>query len=770
MTSLATSHLLPSAFRVARVLAGVVLFFASNASAQAIHPLQAATPKAVSLTVSGGVSLGTYEAGFLYYSGTSSQGERAVDLRLVTGASAGSLNALLAIMATCGVDASTPGQSFFWDIWVPIGFNDLFIPTSTTPLGVFSRDALERRASHIEQAWNRGLDRSCDVVLGVSTTRLSPRALQAANGRLDLPRLEEKFAIRIQGRGPGRPPRATNYTTREGRRLELLLETDEQGEIPFANLRELLLASMSFPIAFPPQPLRTCAPKASAKPGICLPSEARRELFIDGGVFDNTPLRLAVGLARDGLRETADGKLEWRPVPQPDTRTTPPGIAFAFIDPDATEYPIAPPQEGTRPVSLPGTLAELLAAFVDTARSKELAMLLEEEPEIAKRLTLPRRHFPAAGAPLFAFLGFFEKSFRVFDFYLGMYDARRMMDDAFREGRTSSEKPRAAAMDGIGGWQPFACMSAVYDSLPSAEQACQGEALEDFRALLQMSLDQLYDACSKSAGTVPPGTWRNAHCDRAIAGQAPPHVPGLQPNEWPDWKQSKDESELAYSMRLLGAYGFGFQDLGVPKGQGGQAVLRIRHALGTAAHRLAAVQPAADKPTVRFASKLAVDSISYEPQRLSLHITMGPTASEIGLSVGASAMPLSSGLRFAGAIGFRGLEDVLSSGNSGDPFGVALTGGLEFQPPSGQTFLSQSRLALRAGWLFSSNDHYGTSSCPAGGASYVTACSRPVVQGLVGITFLEFLRAQLVGEWYPSTEGRKTLWSVAPGIGLELGF
>ncbi|MBN9684225.1 patatin-like phospholipase family protein [Corallococcus sp. NCSPR001] len=757
-------------FLVARVLAGALLLLASNASAQASPLVQTAGPKAVSLTVSGGVSLGTYEAGFLYYAGTSSQGERAVDLRLVTGASAGSLNALLAIMATCGVDASTPGQSLFWDIWVPIGFNDLFVPTSTTPLGVLSREALERRASHVEQAWSRGLDRSCDVVLGVSTTRLSPRALQAANGRLDLPRLEEKFAIRIQGRGPGRPPRATNYTTREGRRLELLLETDDQGEIPFANLRELLLASMSFPIAFPPQPLRTCAPKASAKPGVCRPSEAQREFFIDGGVFDNTPLRLAVGLARDGLRETTDGKLEWRPIPQPDTRTTPPGIAFAFLDPDATEYPIAPPQEGTRPVSLPGTLAELLAAFVDTARSKELAMLLEEEPEIAKRLTLPRRHFPAAGAPLFAFLGFFEKSFRVFDFYLGMYDARRMMDDAFREGRTQAERPRAAAMDGIGGWQPFACMSAVYDSLPSAEQVCQGEALEDFRALLQMSLDQLYDACSRSAGTFPPGTWRNAHCDRAIAGQPPPHVPGLQPNAWPDWKQGKEESELAYSMRLLGAYGFGFQDLGVPKGQGDQAVLRIRHALGTAAHRLAAVQPAADKPTVRFASKLAVDSISYEPQRLSLHITMGPTESELGLSVGASETPLSSGLRFAGALGFRGLEDVLSSGSNSDPFGVIVVGGLEFQPRAEQTFLSQSRLALRAGWLFSAKDGYGTSLCTNRGASHVTACSRPVVQGLVGITFLEFLRAQVVGEWYPGSSSRKTLWSVAPGIGLEIGL
>ncbi|NOK22328.1 hypothetical protein [Corallococcus carmarthensis] len=53
----------------------------------------------------------------------------------------------------------------------------------------------------------------------------------------------------------------------------------------------------------------------------------------------------------------------------------------------------------------------------------------------------------------------------------------------------------------------------------------------------------------------------------------------------------------------------------------------------------------------------------------------------------------------------------------------------------------------------------------------MTACSRPVVKGLVGITFLEFLRAQLVGEWYPAGTGsRKTLWSVAPGIGLELGL
>ncbi|WP_301340474.1 hypothetical protein [Corallococcus exercitus] len=40
----------------------------------------------------------------------------------------------------------------------------------------------------------------------------------------------------------------------------------------------------------------------------------------------------------------------------------------------------------------------------------------------------------------------------------------------------------------------------------------------------------------------------------------------------------------------------------------------------------------------------------------------------------------------------------------------------------------------------------------------------------MGITFLEFLRAQVVGEWLPGSSSRKTLWSVALGIGLELGL
>ncbi|WP_246137041.1 patatin-like phospholipase family protein [Myxococcus llanfairpwllgwyngyllgogerychwyrndrobwllllantysiliogogogochensis] len=749
-------------------LACALLLATAPAKSQPMDP-EAAPPSAVSLTVSGGVSLGVYEAGFLYYALASSRGSQRVDLRLLTGASAGSLNSLLAVLAACGVEAPSPEKSLFWRTWIPIGFDRLFLPSSTTPLGMFSREWLERGAAGIEEAWNQGVSPSCDVVLGVSTTRAEPRVLWAANGRLSLPRIEEKFAIRIQGRGPGKAPRATNYTTPGSRRLEPLLVTDAQGEIPFEHLRNLILASMSFPVAFPPHSLPTCESNSSTTtPAVCPLSEAKTARFIDGGIFDNAPLRLAVGLARDGLRPV-DGKLKWRDVPTPGVRDTPKGIAFAFVDPDATEYPVQLPAESQAEAeSLPAELAGLVAALVDTARSKELSMLLEEEPEIARHLVVPRRHFPAASAPLFAFLGFFETEFRTFDFYLGMYDARRMLEDV-SAGTARFADPLGEPTEEPGGWAPFTCMRAVYDGASDATRACQGDAMADFRALLQVSLDQLYFACSTARKQAEGTTWRNPHCDRAMAGQPPPHVPGIAPSRWPDWKKGATEPELDYSMRLLGAYGFQFRDLGVEPGRGDLAIVRIRESIGRALHRLTSAQPGADKQVVGFAGKLAADSVAFAPPDTVLHFTMGPTQSEVGLSLGAFASRLPTGLRFASAVGFRGLEDVFSSGG-GESFSVALVGGLEYRPRTDQSFLAQSRFGLRGGWMFSANDNYGTSDCEDRGASRVTACSRPVVQALAGMAFLERFRVQLVGEWYPGSTNRKTLWSIAPGLGVEVAL
>ncbi len=120
------------------------------------------------------------------------------------------------------------------------------------------------------------------------------------------------------------------------------------------------------------------------------------------------------------------------------------------------------------------------------------------------------------------------------------------------------------------------------------------------------------------------------------------------------------------------------------------------------------------------------------------------------------------------AVGFRGLEGALTSGDVA-PFATMLVGGLELQP-RGNTFLGQLRLGLRGGWLLAKDDHVGAGSCEDRGDGNASACTRPVVQGVVGFTLVERFRIQIVGECFPGVGRRSTRWSIAPGIGLELGF
>lgn len=747
------------------LIASAVLLAAAPAARSAEARPTPAPGSTISLTVSGGVSLGAYEAGFLAHAIAAVRGDDAHDLRLLTGASAGSLNALLAVLASCGeAEPTAPSDTLFWKVWTPVGFDQLFTERPT-PLGAFSREWLLGAAAQVEAAWSRGIDASCDVVLGVSTTRVEPRILRTAGGRLELPRMEEKFAIRVQGRGPGRPPRATNYVPTAASVAVPLLVTGGDGEIAFSELRDLLFASTAFPVAFAPQALRTCIAGETAHPGVCLPSEAATALYVDGGIFDNSPLRMAVALARAGLQPgLADpGRLEWRDAPDASAAAAPSGVVFAFVNPSAAEYPSAPTEQRPDEASLFGEVAGILGALVETARAKELAVLVEEHPDVADRILLPRRRFPAASAPLFAFLGFFETEFRIFDFHLGMYDARRLLAEGLP---TVDGRPRSA---NVLPSRRFTCMTAVYDGDPGAEEVCRGDELADFRALLQVSLDQLYDACRASRPRTGDAGWSNVHCERAASGASPPRVPGLTPARWPEWRRGTGEPELAYSMRLLAAYGFRFEVLEVPPGHGDLAVARIRGAIARAGESLAAAQPLRYRPATAFAAKLAADSVAYVPPRWTLHLSMGPTESELGLSHGFPRTRWAPpGLRLALAAGFRGLEGAFTSGDVA-PFGTLVTGGIEAQP-SGNSTLSQLRLGVRGGWLFAIDDRFGSGLCTTRGAGNVSACTRPVVQGVLGYTVLERFRLQLVGEWFPAIAHRADAWSIAPGIGLELGF
>jgi predicted acylesterase/phospholipase RssA len=716
-------------------------------------------PRAVSLTIRGGVSLGAHEAGLTLYALSFLRDEAHVPLRIVTGASAGSLNALLAVLGSCGEGADAPERSIFWRTWIPMGFDKLSVPGAATALGAFSREGLLEGAARIEAAWQAGLPESCDLVLGIAATRTEARRAHMAGGVIELPSMEDKFAIRIQGRGAGRAPRATNYAVRAG--TERLLATDAAGEISFDAIRDLVVASMSVPVAFGPYPLATCDARTAKVPGACPAAEASSSSYVDGAIFDSAPIRYAVAIARTGLEAGPDRGLGLRAERTATRPAVPDGVLFAFLDPEATAYPtIAEVADRAAPAII-AALQDLAAGFVDSARAKELTVLLEEDPEIADRVLVPRRNFPAASAPLLAFLGFFETEFRIFDFTLGMYDGLRAL-----EARPNGRPRRPSPLDA---WPRLACMRAVYDGLPGAEAACGGEALADFRALLQVSLDQLYARCAKPGALAGEHLARNPRCERAARGEAPPRVPGLTPARWPERAQRKDETDLTWSMRLLGAYGFRFGDLGVPPGRGDLAVDRIRSRIGSAGAELARAQPWHDRTPVALAAKVAADTLSYAPPARVLHVATGPTTTEVGLSLGtAESSWLPRTLRVAGAAGVRGLAEMLSS-DTRPALAFSLTAGLEVQPPL-PWVVAQLRFGLRAGWLLARDDAYGQGQCGDDGRTRVSACSRPVAQALVSASLLERLRLQLIGEWYPATRTRSELWSVAPGIGFEWGF
>jgi len=762
-----------------RSLALAALLWAAPSAPAGPQPGRAAPPAgrrpALSFTISGGVSLGAYEAGLLYYALEASRLNPVLpEVRLVTGASAGSANGLISVLAQCQERTEEPRDGLFWSTWIPTGLKELYLPQDVVPQGAFSRRFLEEAAGRIEQAFQAGLSEACDVVFGVAVTRVEPRTVRAAKDRLELPTMEEKFALRIRGRGKERPPSVTNYVQPGYEFEQVMLPTGADGEVAFSSLRDLVFASTAFPLAFPPQKLAHCAIPAGA-PLECPASAATPALFVDGGVFDNSPLRLASRLAGAGLRE-GPARATWLDAPRLGEFAPPPGMVFGYVSVDATAYPpLEEPKAGQGEVSLLGFLRRFSGSLVSTARSKELYTLLEQYPEVGGRILLAPRHFPAAGDPMAAFFGFFDEQFRRFDFYLGMYEARRTLEELPREptAGTPAEvrfpEPFGGTWpaDGPAAWRPLACMRGVLDDVPPLREACAGADLREFRILLQTSLERLYDRCAAAGDRWRPAA-PNPRCQAAAGGEAPPAVSGVDGAGTTAWRRAPDEPEVDYVLRLLAAHRFRFADLGLAPEAAGDALPRIRRVLGGMAARLASVQPASERRLVTAAGKLAVNLLAYAPPRNVLSLTLGREL-ELGWTRGLPETFVPDWLRLHLAIQIHGFVALLSSDRL--PFALGALAGVETMPPGLSTAGLQFSGAVRAGWVFSKGDRWGTAPCEGPFASEIGGCSRFVSQVYVAMSALEVVRLQLVGEWYPAIRaGQKGLWSASPAIGFQLAF
>ncbi len=744
------------------------------APAAAVPAAAPPAPLPVSMTIAGGVSLGAYEAGLAYYALESLRANPGLsELKLVTGASAGSVNGFISLLQSCGGATPDPRRSLFWTGWIPLGFEQLTAKDGTGPTAAFSRAAFQAPLDQIQAAWQAGLRADCDVVYGLSVTRLEPRMVSLKGERLQLPRVEEHFVVRVQGRGRGKTPRLTNYADPTWEGEQALLPEGPGGEVPFEALMDAIFASTAFPGAFPPQPVRHCVVRGGkAWPG-CPEADVRTDLFVDGGVFDNTPIRLASERAAAGLGVEGDPG-RWRSRPDLSRRAPPEAAVFTYVSTDVRTFP--PPDlviNGKAPTSILGVAAEVGASFYDSARAKNLLYVHDETPEFFERLVIPERHLPAASSPLGAFFGFFEAELRAFDFALGMYDARKMGEarmaarvaKAGRARNTAWPEASTAAAKAAPSWKPYRCLTAVLDEPAAAPAACEGAELQDFKVVLQSSLERLWDRCRR-LDAASESFKDDPRCAAAAAGAQPAQVPGVEPLPGTSWRRLAGESEAAYTMRLLAAHRFEFKDLGLSRDQADQAPARLRRRLLALGDQVADTQPVGQAGVMVAAVKMGADQVIYVPPRFTGWALYGRDV-EVGASYGFSGeRGLISSARLHLALQANNIAAILSS-QSGVMAFSALAG-VEVLPAALASSALQPSLVLRGGYLFSEGDAFATGSCEDPASDVVGSCSRGVVGLGVAATALERVRVQLFFNFYPAAKAtQKAWWTLAPALGVQ---
>jgi hypothetical protein len=659
-------------------------------------------------------------------------------------------------------------------VWGPVGFDQLFDRKAATEEALFVSKPFEDAIEGVRLVWNGGLPESCDVVVGVSVTRVTPRKIIIEEG-LTVPRVLETFVVRVQGRGMGRPPRLSNYVDPIGLVPSSLLsfvddESAEATQKNFSQLSALVLASGAFPLAFKPRRIEYCL----SKPGRNgQPGDTRCEvpdftdLFVDGGVFDNNPLRLAWTLADRRLMRRADGRFAWADPRTPAEATLQPGVRYLYLDPRTEVFPVEPPVVDATPEA--GFLARVLSMsgdMVQSAQARELGQLVNERADLPKRLHLAMTNFPKASEHLWAFIGFFEQDFRRFDFYLGMYDAlvELKASSTWKEVPLDFDAMQGTDAGSRRAWAPFMCLVSMAE--PEFERyrsECDGADLENFRILLQVSLDRLHERCRPTKRDPNPSATRpHFRCERASQGLEAAQVPGVKVLTALERQRREGETEFELFMRLLGAYGFEFKDLGLSKGQSTEGRLAIRQRLDEVVDEWAGAQSTfVSRFLAKTGARISLHQIQFSPPLFSSYVSVGNA-----IEGGASIVPFfwkPRWLQVTGALSIGALETLVTEPRP--RVAMTVSAGPEFHLTPLSTSLVQPRIAVRGGVQFNVFDRFGTAPCVDGDAR---SCTQSVLELVGVVTLFERLRLHVAWQTFPSLYGRTPgFFNLQVGVGFQ---
>jgi len=407
-----------------------------------------------SLTISGGISLGVYEAGLnavivdaLRDGFLASEG-RKFRLDTVTGTSAGAINALISVIRFCEQDETGKNQkknvykNLFKDTWQNVDVEDLLSenPSDYNQLrldlgkeknrllkdSLFSRTIFKEIINTLRQRISDGRFReNMEVKLAFTVTRSKPleTSINTTSGPQKIN--SQRFVIpliakteRFTKNGISRVglffKNNRSYTSSNGKDMEYLLLPESDGYVEFDQVARAALASSAFPFAFSRVELAYCERDNDADSsddtlsGSCPKGyKASSGFFIDGGTFDNVPLGLAVELVEQSNKVPA---------------------TYIYMDP-ANRRTVAHQSKDSKEDNGSLVLTEQVKAWVPalgTLMNGELYRTLighfDAEKNANRTLLLTRRFPPVTGNFLGHFGAFFDPSFRIYDYSVGVYD------------------------------------------------------------------------------------------------------------------------------------------------------------------------------------------------------------------------------------------------------------------------------------------------------------------------------------------------------------
>ena len=351
-----------------------------------------------SMVISGGVSLGAYEAGYNWamikmLSEIKSKNPH-IDpqLKSVAGASAGSINALLSAVYWCQKESipyeNSVEDNLFYETWVHLGIEDLMIegedPDNKSTL--FTRKALRDKARKIMDHISKPIyNEGCEVPMGFAVTKVTPiieefQGIKIKNQTFSVPLTFKISNGKAKIVNQEMPPSTAFYLSIPG------IEKD------YAKVTDVLFASSAFPGAFQQVKLR-----------YGYKGKIYSQYFIDGGAYNNVPLQLATEL-------NPDAKL------------------FIFMDPgNMRKQPKVKETlvEEEPPVGFITSNLSPLSSTVEIFQQMHLYNAINQyfrnNPE--RKLVLSSRFHPLTAGYLDHFGAFLDLNFRLYDYHVGVYDA-----------------------------------------------------------------------------------------------------------------------------------------------------------------------------------------------------------------------------------------------------------------------------------------------------------------------------------------------------------